>query len=86
MFFCYVNDLPRPVKSCIKLYGDDVIPRVHNREVILYRVIDNAADHQQDLVALSEWANTWQMTFNLFKCELLRITNKKNLSEYCYTT
>jgi len=44
------------VKSSVKLYADDVI---------LYRVIGCDADHeilQQDLVALSEWANTWQMT------------------------
>ena len=61
------------IKSSVKLYADDVI---------LYRVIDNAADHeilQQDLIALSKWANTWQMTF---KYELLHITNKKNLLEY----
>jgi len=56
--------------------------------LILYRVIDSDADHeilQQDLVALSEWASIWQMTFNLVKYELLCITNKKNQSECCYS-
>jgi len=79
LFLCYINDLPRHVKSSVKLYADDVI---------LYRVIDSDVDHeilQQDLVALSEWANIWQMTFNLAKCELLCITNKKNPSKYCYS-
>ena len=65
LILCYINDLPSHVKSSIKFYADDVI---------LYRVIGCGADHeilQQDLVELSEWANTWQITFNLAKCELL---------------
>jgi len=73
-FLCYINNLPKHVKSSVNLYAD---------YVILYRVIDSVSDHeilQQDLVALSEWANIWQMTFNLAKCELLCISFKAGLS------
>ena len=78
LFLCYINDLPGNVKSSVRLYADDVL---------LYRAIHSAADHdilQQDLHSLTQWAKTWQMTFNLSKCELLRITNKQNPSRYCY--
>ena len=56
-------------------------------DVVLYRAIHSVADHdisQQDLHSLTQWAKTWQMAFNLCKCELLRITNKQNPSRYCY--
>ena len=32
---------------------------------------------QHDLNLLEEWATKWKMTFNLQRCEFLRITNKK---------
>ena len=40
---------------------------------------------QEDLEALVQWAHNWQMEFNFQKCELLRITNKKNplIFNYC---
>ena len=71
---CYINDLPSNVKSTVKLYADDVV---------LYRAVHSDADHdilQQDLLVLIEWAKTWQMVFNLSKCELLCITDKQNPS------
>ena len=33
---------------------------------------------QQDLNKLQEWANTWLMSFNPTKCEIIHISNKKN--------
>ena len=57
--------------SKIKLYADDVL---------LYNTIHSQEDcHnlQQDLNLLEEWATKWKMSFNLQKCEFLRITNKK---------
>ena len=45
------------------------------------------ADHdilQQYLLLLTERAKTWQMVFNLSKCELLCITNKQNPSRCSY--
>ena len=71
LFLCYVNDLLGNVKSSVKLYADDVV---------LYRAIHSVADHnilQQDLHSLTQWAKTWQMAFNLYKCELLHIQTNK---------
>ena len=70
LFLCFINDLPNGIKSKRKLYADDVL---------LYNTIHSQEDcHnlQQDLNLLEEWATKWKMSFNLQKCEFLRITNK----------
>ena len=71
-FLLYINNLPDDITSTVKLYADDVL---------LYRSIDSIQDSialQQDLNTLQEWANKWLMVFNPIKCELIRITNKRN--------
>ena len=40
---------------------------------------------QQDLNTLSNWATTWNMSFNPDKCEYLKITLKHNSLSYNYT-
>jgi len=40
---------------------------------------------QRDLDALEQWSIKWQMPFNPSKCELLRITQKKNPVTHSYT-
>ena len=78
LFLLYINNLPDDKTSTVKLYADDVL---------LYRSIDsvqNSIALQQDLNTLQDWANKWLMVFNPTKCELIRITNKRNrqLSDY----
>ena len=78
LFLCFINDLPNRITSKIKLYADDVL---------LYTTIHSQDDcHrlQQDLNTLEQWAADWKMSFNLQKCEFLRITNKKHpiLAQY----
>ena len=78
LFICYINDLPKEVNSAVKLYADDVL---------LYRAIHSIADHdmlQKDLDIINKWAESWKMTFNLSKCELVRVTNKKHPLEHSY--
>ena len=69
--YYFSASLPNGIKSKIKLYADDVL---------LYNTIHSQEDcHnlQQDLNLLEEWATKWKMSFNLQKCEFLRITNKE---------
>ena len=78
LFLLHINNLPDDITSTVKLYADDVL---------LYRSIDSIQDSialQQDLNTLQDWANKWLMVFNPTKCELIRITNKRNrqLSDY----
>ena len=79
LHYCFfAHDLPYRITSKIKLYADDVL---------LYTTIhlqDDCHRLQQNLDILEQWALDWKMTFNLQKCEFLRITNKKHpiLTQY----
>ena len=53
--------------------------RLFADESVVYREIHNYQDHvtlQQDLNNLLEWANQWQLNFNISKWYHLGITNK----------
>ncbi len=78
LFLLYINDIVKDLKSEIRLFADDSI---------LYREINSPEDHtilQQDLEKLEKWSNTWQMAFNVSKCEVMSITLKKSPSLYNY--
>ena len=64
------------IDSLVKLYADDVL---------VIRSITTPTDHQtlqNDLTKLALWSATWQMPFNLAKCEHLTVTNKPHSSTY----
>ena len=48
------------------------------------RSITTTNDHQNDLTKLALWSTTWQMPFNLAKCEHLTVSNKPHPSIYHY--
>ena len=78
LFLIFVNDLPRCVKSEVRLFADDCL---------LYREIHSIEDQltlQADLNALSIWADKWGMRFNAEKCFVLTATPNKNINEYLY--
>ena len=69
-FLLYINDIENNLTSKIRLFADDSA---------LYRKIDTLADShslQQDILRLQDWADKWQMKFNIKKCKLLRITKR----------
>ena len=83
LFLIYINDIVHSLNSKIKLFTDDAV---------LYSEVSNAHDvslFQQDLDTLSCWAATWQMNFNLTKCNIMSITRSplKFLAGYrlCYS-
>jgi hypothetical protein len=72
LFFAYINDMPPCVSSSARLFAD---------YCLLYRPITTEIDAtklQEDIDALQNWEITWQMSFNPDKCEVLRITDKRN--------
>ena len=76
LFLVYINDLPSKVNSTSRLFADDYL---------LYRTINTEADTrslQEDLDKLQQWEKDWMMTFNQDKCEVIRITNKRQISQY----
>ena len=55
----------------MRLFADDCL---------LYREVNSINDQvalQADLNTLVEWAHTWGMAFNIKKCNMLTVTNRK---------
>ena len=72
LFLAYINDLPDSVKSKVRLFADDTI---------MYLTVKSTTDAnilQNDLHALEQWEQDWSMEFNSDKCEVLRISRKRN--------
>ena len=68
LFLIYINNIVPNLNSKSKLFADDAV---------LYSEVSNVHDDclfQQDLYTLSCWAATWQMNFNLTKCNIMSIT------------
>ena len=64
LFLVYINDMPETImhSSETRLLADDTI---------LFRTINGTMDSQllqEDLTALENWENRWQMSFNPSKC------------------
>ncbi|MCG7874753.1 MAG: hypothetical protein JAY78_00305 [Candidatus Thiodiazotropha taylori] len=79
LFLIYINDLPLEVSSTTRLFADDSL---------LYRRIRSPKDAQilqEDLNRLQDWEKKWQMSFNPTKCEVIRITRKRNPIRTTYT-
>jgi hypothetical protein len=71
LFLVYINDLGNNIKAKVRLFADDTI---------LYQRIktqQDSASLQDDLTTLEKWEETWQMEFNVAKCHVLSVTNKK---------
>ena len=79
LFLLYVNDLDSIVKnSKIKLFADDAL---------LYAPANTQQECsalQDDLTAISNWTNCWQLKLNIVKCEALAITNKRKPVNFTY--
>ena len=78
LFLLYINDIANGIDSKMRLFADDSI---------LYRDVQNPSDHNTlaaDIEKLHKWAITWQMDFNISKCAILTITNKRTPIIYPY--
>ena len=68
LFLLYVNDITENIQSQMRLFADDCL---------IYRTVTSTQDHiilQDDLNALTTWANIWQMEFNVSKCKILQVS------------
>ena len=69
--FCPINDLEEEVVSKVFKFADDTK---------FFRQVNDTVDAlgmQEDLDRLVEWADKWQMQFNVSKCKVMHV-GKKN--------
>ena len=79
LFLLYINDIAEGICSHIKLFADDCL---------IYRIIQSPSDQhtlQQGLNTLVNWAEKWQMKFNIAKCKIMQMTNRHNKLPFTYT-
>lgn len=80
LFLIFINDMPDFISSgSLKLFADDSL---------LYLPIHHPSDAnllQQDLNCLLDWATSFQMKFNVSKCEHMRISRSTNVSNVSYS-
>ena len=58
LFICFINDMPEVVHSSIQMFADDTK---------IFRTVNNPEQAhllQDDLDALEEWSNVWQLRLN----------------------
>ena len=76
LFLLYIIDIGSCCCSTMRLFADNAM---------LYRNISASSDHVyflRDFQNLESWAKLWQISFNVTKCKLLSITNKKRPSNF----
>ena len=79
LLLLFMNDLPSVVQFQLRLFADDCL---------IYRPIMDSRDQyllDQDLAALSQWADTWGMKYNPHKCFIMTIANNKNPPQHFYS-
>ena len=80
LFIIYINDISTDLTSIVKIYADDTK---------IYRTVSSPDVDipalQCDLDRLGTWANKWQTHFNPDKCEVMRITHRKDKTKPIYT-
>jgi hypothetical protein len=78
LFLLFINDINNAIGGTTRLFADDCL---------LYRKIQTSADEsllQKDLDILAEWAENWGMKFNTSKCNIMRISRKRDPGEPKY--
>ncbi len=77
LFLIYINDISDNISSEVFIFADDTS---------LMRKITNVDSDfdilNQDLLALSEWADQWRVTFNASKTEYMIFSLKHTVSNY----
>ena len=69
LFIIYINDLSENINCNIKQYADDT------KLYTTVRDNDDLFQFQHDLDTITEWSNTWQLSFSFSKFKHLQVGN-----------
>ena len=78
-----INVLGDGIKAKVHLFADNPILTLSHR--IRLESPSDPADIQEDLKKLEQWESRWQMSFNVSKCHVLLVTNRKKCIPPNYT-
>ena len=78
LFLAYINGLPQNIVSQVRLFADDTA---------IYLTLEGYGDSgtlQRDLDRLQAWETRWDMECNPSKCQVIRVTSSRTLTETQY--
>ena len=78
LFIFYINDIHDNLNSTVRLFADDTIC------YLTIKSQEDAQTLQADLDRLGDWELKWQMEFHPEKCEVIHISNSKNIAKTEY--
>ena len=76
LFLIYINDIDNDLVCKISKFADDT--KIGNKASTLLQ----RQQIQTDLNKLVEWADRWQMNFNINKCKVLHLGNRNQKAQY----
>ena len=76
LFLIYINNLDTNIVSKMSRFADDT------KLCHIARNPDDIMELQVDINKLVEWANMWQMSFNVGKCSVMHIGHNNMQSNY----
>ncbi len=76
LFIIYINDIDVGLNNFISKFADD--------KKLANSVITDCdrMSLQEDLRKISEWSQTWEMPFNVSKCQILQVGTRNQKYEY----
>ncbi len=79
LFLIFINDIPEAMTCTLILFADDTK---------LYTAANPAqvTNLQNNIIHACDWANTWQMIFNVKKCKHMHIGKKHIPNSYHMNT
>ena len=76
LFLIYVNDIDVGLNCKVSKFADDT-------KIACQATTTRESEKlQSDLDRLNDWANKWQMKFNIDKCKVLHVGSNNNLLQY----
>ena len=80
LFVVFVNDMLDVVKSFLYMFA------VEGKLFTKVNATDDTSQLQDESNTLSNWADTWQLTFNAMKCKTMHLGNNSPKITYSLTT